>query len=60
MGDCGKLAKVSGNYALIISHNPDTGKTCVKLPSGCKKLILSINVLSLVVLIELDILTNHF
>merc|ERR1719466_618319 len=34
MGDRGKLAKASGNYALIIAHNPDTGKTRVKLPSG--------------------------
>jgi len=32
-----------GNYALIIAHNPDTGKTRVKLPSGSKKLIPSTN-----------------
>jgi len=43
MGDRGKLAKASGNYALIIAHNPDTGKTRVKLPSGSKKLIPSTN-----------------
>ena len=39
----GKLAKASGNYALIISHTRDTGKTRVKLPSGSKKLIPSTN-----------------
>jgi large subunit ribosomal protein L8e len=38
-GDRGKLAKASGNSAIIISHNPDTGKTRVKLPSGAKKVL---------------------
>ena len=42
-GDRGKIAKASGNYALIIAHNPDTGRTRVKLPSGSKKLIPSTN-----------------
>jgi len=42
-GDRGTLAKASGKYALIISHNWDTGKTRVKLPSGSKKLIPSTN-----------------
>lgn len=42
-GDRGKLAKASGNYALVIAHNRDTGKTRVKLPSGSKKLIPSTN-----------------
>jgi len=41
MGDRGKLAKTSGNYGTIISHNLDTRKTRVKLPSGAKKLIPS-------------------
>jgi len=36
-GDRGKLAKASGNYATIVSHNPEGGKTKVKLPSGAKK-----------------------
>uniref|UniRef100_A0A8C2MHV9 Large ribosomal subunit protein uL2 n=1 Tax=Cricetulus griseus TaxID=10029 RepID=A0A8C2MHV9_CRIGR len=33
-GDRGKLAPASGNYATVISHNPETKKTRVKLPSG--------------------------
>ena len=36
-GDRGKIAKASGNYATVISHNHDTNKTRVKLPSGAKK-----------------------
>jgi large subunit ribosomal protein L8e len=42
-GDRGRLARGSGNYATIISHNPDTKKTRVKLPSGAKKVIPSAN-----------------
>eukprot|EP00731_Ephydatia_muelleri_P029555 Em0021g78a len=37
LGDRGKLAKASGNYATVIAHNTDTNKTRVKLPSGAKK-----------------------
>merc|ERR1719282_728848 len=43
LGDRGKLARTSGNYATIISHNPDQNKTRVKLPSGSKKVIPSAN-----------------
>jgi len=42
-GDRGKVAKASGAYVTIIAHNPDTGKTRVKLPSGAKKLFKSTN-----------------
>ncbi|OQR70392.1 60S ribosomal protein L8-like [Tropilaelaps mercedesae] len=42
-GDRGRLARTSGNYAIIIAHNPDTKKTRVKLPSGAKKVIPSAN-----------------
>jgi len=42
-GDRGKLARASGNYATIISHNPDAHKTKVKLPSGSKKTVNSGN-----------------
>ncbi|KAF7490509.1 60S ribosomal protein L8 [Sarcoptes scabiei] len=42
-GDRGKLARASGNYATVVSHNPDTKKTRVKLPSGAKKVIQSSN-----------------
>uniref|UniRef100_A0A2K5P9F6 Uncharacterized protein n=1 Tax=Cebus imitator TaxID=2715852 RepID=A0A2K5P9F6_CEBIM len=42
-GDHGKLARASGNYATVISHNTETNKTHVKLPSGSKKVISSAN-----------------
>ena len=42
-GDRGKLARASGNYATVVSHNPDTGKSRVKLPSGAKKVVASEN-----------------
>jgi large subunit ribosomal protein L8e len=40
-GDRGSIARASGNYATVISHNPDTKKSRVKLPSGTKKTISS-------------------
>jgi len=40
-GDRGALARTSGNYATVIGHNHDDGKTRIKLPSGAKKVILS-------------------
>ncbi len=43
LGDRGKLARASGNYATIVSHNPDAHRTKVKLPSGAKKTISSFN-----------------
>lgn len=42
-GDRGKLARASGDYATVISHNPDTRKSKIKLPSGSKKTIPSAN-----------------
>ncbi|XP_065840664.1 large ribosomal subunit protein uL2-like [Oscarella lobularis] len=42
-GDRGKLAKASGNYATIVSQNPDAKKTRVRLPSGSKKVLSSAN-----------------
>jgi len=42
-GDRGRLAKTSGNYATVVSHNRDTNKSRVKLPSGSKKVIPSAN-----------------
>lgn len=41
MGDRGALGRTSGNYVTVIGHNPDEGKTRVKLPSGAKKVIKS-------------------
>jgi large subunit ribosomal protein L8e len=40
-GDRGALARTSGNYATVIGHNHDEGKTRIKLPSGAKKVVLS-------------------
>jgi large subunit ribosomal protein L8e len=40
-GDRGSLGRTSGNYVTIIGHNPDEGKTRVKLPSGAKKVVQS-------------------
>jgi len=42
-GDRGRLARTSGNYATVISHNNETKRTRVKLPSGTKKVIPSNN-----------------
>lgn len=42
-GDRGKLARASGNYATIVSHNPDSHKTKIRMPSGLKKTIASTN-----------------
>ncbi|KAF4764319.1 hypothetical protein HAV15_000789 [Penicillium sp. str.  len=38
-GDRGSLGRTSGNYVTVIGHNPEDGKTRVKLPSGAKKVI---------------------
>jgi large subunit ribosomal protein L8e len=40
-GDRGTIARASGNYATVIAHNSDAGKTRVRLPSGSKKTIPS-------------------
>ena len=40
-GDRGALGRTSGNYVTVIGHNPDEGKTRVKMPSGAKKVIKS-------------------
>ena len=41
IGDRGALGRTSGNYVTIIGHNPEEGKTRVKLPSGSKKVVSS-------------------
>jgi len=41
VGDRGKLARSSGDYATIISHNVDTNQTRLRLPSGAKKIVPS-------------------
>jgi len=40
-GDRGRLARASGDYCTIISHNPDTNQTRLRLPSGSKKIVQS-------------------
>ncbi|KAK9828802.1 hypothetical protein WJX72_002149 [[Myrmecia] bisecta] len=41
IGDRGALARASGDYCIIVAHNPDSGITRIKLPSGSKKVIPS-------------------
>ena len=40
-GDRGALARTSGNYVIVIGHNPDENKTRIRLPSGAKKIVSS-------------------
>ena len=40
-GDRGKIARASGDYCTIISHNLDNGTSRIRLPSGMKKTIKS-------------------
>jgi len=40
-GDRGTLARCSGDYAIVVAHNPDSGITRIKLPSGAKKVVPS-------------------
>lgn len=40
-GDKGTLGRTSGNYVTVVGHNPDEGKTRIKLPSGAKKVVSS-------------------
>ena len=40
-GDRGKLARASGDYITVVSHNQDNGTSRVKLPSGMKKVVSS-------------------
>jgi ribosomal protein L2 len=39
VGDCGKLCRASGDYAIIVSQDPDRGVCRIRLPSGSKKTI---------------------
>ncbi|MCD6209849.1 MAG: 50S ribosomal protein L2 [Methanophagales archaeon] len=36
-GDGGKFARASGNYATLVTHEVETGRTLVVMPSGKKK-----------------------
>lgn len=39
-GDRGSIARASGDYCIVVAHNPDTGVSRIKLPSGSKKVLL--------------------
>lgn len=41
IGDRGTLGRTSGGYITVVGHNPDEGKTRIKLPSGAKKVVHS-------------------
>ncbi|KAF7151738.1 hypothetical protein RHSIM_Rhsim02G0126900 [Rhododendron simsii] len=41
VGDRGVLARASGDYAIVVSHNPDNDTSRIKLPSGSKKIVPS-------------------
>ncbi|GAV80594.1 LOW QUALITY PROTEIN: Ribosomal_L2 domain-containing protein/Ribosomal_L2_C domain-containing protein, partial [Cephalotus follicularis] len=41
VGNRSVLARASGDYAVIISHNLDDGTSRIKLPSGAKKVVAS-------------------
>jgi len=41
VGDRGRVARASGDCAVVIGHNPETGRTRIKLPSGLKKSVNS-------------------
>ncbi|KAG5556985.1 hypothetical protein RHGRI_007295 [Rhododendron griersonianum] len=41
VGDRGVLARASGDYAIVISHNPDNDTSRIKLSSGAKKIVPS-------------------
>ncbi|VDL96589.1 unnamed protein product [Schistocephalus solidus] len=40
-GDRGRIARAGGTYPTVVSHNHNTKKTRVKLPSGAKKVLSS-------------------
>ena len=40
-GDRGAIARASGDYAIVVAHNPEAGITRIKLPSGSKKVARS-------------------
>ena len=40
VGDRGKMARASGDYAIIVSQDPEKGITRVRLPSGSKKTLI--------------------
>ena len=41
IGDRGALARSSGNYATVLTHNADANRTRIRLPSGAKKTLPS-------------------
>ena len=39
VGDCGKMARASGDYAIVVSQDLDKGVSRIRLPSGSKKTV---------------------
>ena len=39
VGDCGKMARASGDYAIIVAQDQDKNTTRLRLPSGSKKTV---------------------
>lgn len=42
VGDRGKMARCSGDYAVVVGHDEEKGRTKIRLPSGSKKTIPSV------------------
>ena len=40
-GDCGKMARASGDYAVVVTQDLEKGTTRIRLPSGSKKTVLA-------------------
>jgi len=40
-GDRCRMARASGNYCIVVSHNPDENLTRIRLPSGMRKILKS-------------------
>ncbi len=40
-GDRARMARASGNYCIVVSHNPDENLTRIRLPSGMRKILKS-------------------
>lgn len=41
IGDRGKMARCSGDYAVVVAHDEEKNKTKIRLPSGAKKSVPS-------------------
>ena len=58
-GDRGRIARASGNYAVVIAHNPDTKRTRVKLPSGKIEIIELYYLYQKIIFLATPFIDNH-